>query len=572
MVRLLGGGRDMATDDFTDEEYFKEQEELRRSFEGCGWLSVPMPTDRYSIAVSYDVDFYPLDDRYSVAVLQDDDIVHPLAQFYCDLYGMSGMDGATILLNHPTAEGQSHYRCVSRYELLEADVTRQESFIYLGKFWQPESGYVSAKAQFQDTIEAFCVDIDRKPGVHLMGGQLALDLAALFSSYPEVRPQYITLTGGGVQLWYMFGKAVNLYSSKVPRRKKYTELYYSLYEWWDEHLYKNRGDVDMSCASLNHAFRAPGSPSKHGFGTQLMRDGERMFEPTDCLNLAGFLGVDDFKSWDWKSSIDEGVKEEIAAFKAEREKQPASDRQLGLIDQMHEDGAISDSDYEGAGDFNVVKADEVIKKGLATYQRWKRGAKDEQITIQGGVSVPAKPRHVGLYEYIRDRIPKDTPVGSRYNALVVLAGQAYNCGIPKAQLEHDMREIMMSPLGQKRSSRDGKGITDHDIKSALKSYKPLGALRHRDKQEVLLGWSFAPPAKRNHRTRSEHLEKVHDQRRFSTEMKLVRYLQKNPTATQAQAERELGVTRKTLRKYWPEACRIAQIEDTRTGNHSPSGT
>lgn len=542
----------MATDDFTDKEYFEEQEALRRSFESCGWLSVPMPIP-----------------GYSAVVLEGDDIVYPLAQFYCDLYGMSGMDGATILLNHPSAEGKSHYSCVSRYELLEADVTQQESFIYLGKFWQPESGYVSARAQFQDTIEAFCIDIDRKPGIHLMGGQLALDLVTLFSSYPEVRPQYITLTGGGVQLWYMFGKAVNLYSSKVPRRAKYAKLYYSLYEWWDEHLYKNRGDVDMSCASLNHAFRAPGSPSKHGFGTQLMQDGEHRFEPTNCLDLAAFLGVGEFKSWDWKSSIDEGVKEEIAAFKAEREKRPASDRQLELIDQMHENEAISDSDYENAGDFNVVKADEVIKKGLAEYQRWRRGAKDEQITIQGGISIPAKPRRAGLYEYIRDRIPKDTPVGSRYNALVVLAGQAYNCGITKAQLEHDMREIMMSPLGQKRSNRDGKGITDHDIKSALTSYKPFGALRHRDKQEVLLGWSFAPPAKRNHRTRKEHLDKVHDQRRFSTEMRLVRYLQKNPTATQTQAEKELGITRKTLRKYWPEACRIAQIDDIRTGNHSP---
>ena len=85
--------------------------------------------------------------------------------------------------------------------------------------------------------------------------------------------------------------------------------------------------------------------------------------------------------------------------------------------------------------------------------------------------------------------------------------------------------------------------------------------------EELCGFEYGTQ-KRNGRTQREHLEDVHEFRRTRTVLKLQRYLKEHPDSTQVQAERELGVTRKTLRKYWRQACMLAGIEDTRTGNHS----
>lgn len=560
--------------ELADDELFEEQCELCEEFQRDGWVNVPMPTPEFSIATVGDPEIIGgapgaiMDGEW--AKVNADALTYPLNQFYCDLYGMTKAGGATVVVNHPGADKGSHYVLARDYLYLERDVVQQESFIYLGKFWQPESGYISTRTQFQDTIEAFCVDIDRTPGYHIMGGQLAVDLAAIFAAHPEVRPQYVTLTGTGAQLWYMFGKGIRLYSDRVPRRRKYAALLHELYAWWDAHLYRNRGKIDMTCASLNHAFRAPGSPSKHGYGTMLLRDGSRRFEPTDPLKLAGFLGYEGLDPWDARSELDDEAREQIAAAKAERGSRPATERQLERIDRMHEDGALSDDEFGGAGELTVAAADALIKRGAERYEQWSRSASgDGTIAINGGIEVRAKPRHRKLYEHVLARIGTETPVGTRYYALTVLAGYAYNCGVTKAQLERDMHALMESPVGLKRSKRDGKGITEQDVQAALKSYAPLGALRHRDKAEELLGWKFGAPAKRNRRTREEHLADVHQSRSFMTQMKLVRYLQKNPKASQTKAEKDLGITRKTLRKYWVEACRIAQVEDTRSGNHDP---
>lgn len=527
-------------------------------------------------------------------------------QFYRDLYGseVSGLmpEPHPILVNH--RDRMHPYQVYEDYPSFIGAVQEETSFIYLGRFWEPtrDDGlkFSVSKKNAMTHINGVCIDIDRvkdAKGQSFQAKWVVDTLMEFLSTVPALMPNYLMLSGTGIQLWYVFGESIPLLSKKAPRRAKYDEFIKRLYGYFDERLPRNRFKVDRACAAYNHAFRAPGSPSKGGYPARLfVRNGIKR-AMADPIAMSDFIdgGLRPYDVGEWV---------DVLASFSEQEKEvrnrAATEKQLAYINKLHSMGCIDDETFAKAVDMTVIEADEAIKRGESSFVRGVhyRETGGGFVTTSNGHKIRLRPRSRRLYDNVLRRIHEETKPGSRYMAMFVLAGFAYNCNVSKPALEHDMRGLMGSEWGRKPSPSDRKPIGLGDIRSALKGYNPIGCLRPKEIAEELLGWNFGPSVKRNGRARREHLwdeywfeeredgtkrrtynkarvgrEKALELRREDVSDEktrlLAELLHEKPWASKRAAAKELHMSASTVGKYWAAACDAAGIADARTGNHSP---
>ncbi len=566
-----------------------EAEELSWNIEGASRTYVYDPEGR----------------EYDLLSLPKDGIT--IHQFYEDLYGLRASvwnyDQLQVLVNH--RDRLHPYQMYEDYLRFITGVQRETSFIYMGTFWVPPSGFLTAKSGAMTSIGGFCVDIDRvddEKGRHFPADMFMNRLLEVLDENPEVMPNYIHLSGTGVQLWYVFGRLIPLLSAKKsPRRGKYNDLLKKLYKFFDERLQSNLFKVDMSCAHINCALRAPGSPAKMHYPTRLFVLGGEKREMVDPLELSRFLDGElqshDVREWDqeeWELGK-QLAQERLDAALAE----PATEKQLAYISRLHDMRCLPDEIFENAQGFDKRQADAAIKDAETEFSRrgqWLEN--DGYIKTTAGHVVARRVRARGLYDYTLQRISKDTPTGTRYWALFGLAGLAWNCCIPKSELRRDMESLLGTEWASK-ASKDGKPLEKDDVSAALRGYNELGALRSRELLERHLGWEYAPSAKRNGRSRHDHLwgdwyvedsdgelvpvvntargnrelalkTQAKKRRRIAVE-RLADYLREHPSASKRRACVELGMSSSTVGKYWAEACETAGVADVRSGNHNRYG-
>lgn len=544
--------------------------------------------------------------EYDLLSLPKDGIT--IHQFYEDLYGLGSSvwnyDQLRVLVNH--RDRKHPYQMYDDYLRFITGVQRETSFIYMGTFWVPPNGFLTAKSGAMTTIGGFCVDIDRvddKKGRHFPADMFINKLFELFDECPEITPNYVHLSGSGVQLWYVFGRLIPLLSSKKsPRRGKYNELLKRLYGFFSERLQSNLFKVDTSCAHINCALRAPGSPAKMHYPTRLFVRGGANREMIDPLELADFLevdfGVEDTVVWDaeWQAEW-ELEKQLIKKRREDSLAEPATEKQLAYIGKLHDMRCLDDEVFARACDMDKSQADEAIKAGESEFSR--RGQWLENggyIKTSAGRAVARKVRARGLYDYTLSRIQKDTPTGTRYWALFGLAGLAWNCCVPKKEARRDMESLLETDWARE-VSKDGKPLGKSDVVAAMRGYNELGALRSRELLEHHLGWEYAPSAKRNGRSRHDHLwsdwhienedgeqvpvvntarenrklaqETLAKKRMKNSVERLAEFLASHPSSSKRFACQELSMSRSTVTKYWEKACSAAGIADMRTGNHNP---
>ena len=511
-----------------------------------------------------------------------------------------------VLVNH--RDRQHPYQVYENYDEFIDAVQKETSFIYLGRFWEPTrkdgKTFSISKKNAMTHINGVCIDIDRvedDKGQHFDAKWVMNSLFEFLNSRPDLMPNYLMLSGTGIQLWYVFGQSIPLLSKKAPRRAKYDRFIKHLYAYFDERLPKNRFKVDKACGAYNHAFRAPGSPSKLGYPARLFVLGGTKRKMIDPIALSHSVGasLEPYDVGDWDPELFARL---TGAGDGDGRDRPASEKQLGYIRKLHDIGCIEDEVFDKVGDMSLADADAVIKRAESLFTRVLHYRETHGcVETSNGHTVPLRPRNRSLYDYTLKRIFEETKPGSRYMSMFVLAGIAYNCSVSKSALEHDFDTLMNSEWGRKLSPTDGKPITRQDVKSALKGYNPLGCLRPKEMIEDVVGWSYSPSAKRNGRNRKDHLwadwyikdedgsyKKVvntaRDNRRLasvksrdcaakvkhdSSIERLSRYLSEHPRASKRAACNDLGMSRTTVTKYWSKACSDASIEDTRTGNHRP---
>lgn len=543
--------------------------------------------------------------EYSLLSLPEN--VPTIHQFYRDLYGTEVSaflpEPCPILVNH--RDRKHPYQVYDDYETFIEAVQRETSFIYLGRFWEPtrKDGlrFSTSKKNAMTHISGVCVDIDRvedDKGQHFQASWVMESLFEFLGENEGLMPNYLMLSGTGIQLWYVFGQSIPLLSKSSPRRSKYDSFIKLLYAYFDERLPKNRFKVDKACAAYNHAFRAPGSPSKNGYPARLFVRGGASRPLIDPIVLSDQIGagLKPYDVGDWDS-------DGFAAMTGRKggRKSPASEKQLAYIRKLHAMGCIDDETVGRAAEMTIADADAAIKAGESAFVNglhWHETQGGYAETTNGH-RVKLRPRSRKLYESTLARVLAETKPGSRYMSMFVLAGLAYNCNVSKSSLEHDLRKLMDSDWGRKPSPSDGHPITARDIRSAMKGYNPIGCLRSREIIEELVGWSFGPSVKRNGRKRREHLQadnwfekqddgtvkRIPNKARTGREealrlrredvaeaktKKLSEFLAANPMASKRQATKALGMSMTTVSKYWSSACESAGIKDTRTGNHSPN--
>lgn len=503
-------------------------------------------------------------------VVWEDDGERPtFRQFYGDLYGVdTGSSGfqlaVPVLANHRDREHP--FQTYSDFkEFSDAIMGMEDMFIYLGDFWTPPTGFSTARLNAMTTIRGFCVDIDQgwvdpQKTIPLRSPEsVTYVLMRAFSEAPFLRPNYILLSGHGIQLWYVFEHPIRLYRKTSPRRKKYRDLLEQIYRWFSENLPPNQVHVDMSCPPINHAFRAPGSVTKFKVPSRLFCYQGTDREMIDPLVLSGFLDAG-LRPLD----VVDLTEEEYAKAKAERinrRQEPATEKQLEYLAFLKAEGCVEVDD----GPLTKGEAGELIRRGVEIFEQ-TCGVNSAKVTISSLNNIKLKPRSPKLYEATLRGIKEKTQAGTRYNAMFGLAGLAYNCQIPKEQLEDDLFGLMNSPEFGSARGRDGKPLQAEDVRAALLGYNVLGALRRREHLEYRLGWEFEK-SKRNGRKQYNHLhdEFIYDNGKKKknpcrdnrllnagapTKRQLVQdYAAAHPEANHTQIAAALGVSRPTVIKW-----------------------
>lgn len=598
--------------------YQSEQAEVVLSQPGwceikADWLdSALSDRDRNDYCLEYSTRTFVYDDdgnEYSLADLPSDKpTIH---QFYRDLYGIEVSalmpDPVPILVNH--RDRQHPYQVYEDYDSFIGAVQRETSFIYLGRFWEPtrKDGlrFSVSKKNAMTHINGVCIDIDRvedDKGQHYSAKWVMDSLFEFLNGRPDLMPNYLMLSGTGIQLWYVFGQSVPLLSKKAPRRAKYDRFIKHLYGYFAERLPKNRFKVDKACGAYNHAFRAPGSPSKLGYPARLFVLGGTERKMIDPIELSNSIGdkLEPYDVGEWDQDYFDFITGHARGSRSREN--PASEKQLAYIGKLHKMGCVEDDVFDKVGDMSIAQADAVIKRaeGLFTRVLHYRESGGYAETSNGR-RIRLSPRNRGLYDNTLRRIHDETKPGSRYMSMFALAGLAYNCNVPKSALERDLEALMDSEWGHKLSPTDGKPITSKDVKAALLGYNPIGCLRPREMIEDVVGWFYNPPAKRNGRKRRDHLwgdwyvkdkdgsfkqvvNIARDNRRLASEKsrdcaaktkressieRLSAYLAEHPASSKRAACAALGMSRTTVTKYWSTACSDAGVADVRTGNHNP---
>lgn len=508
-------------------------------------------------------------DGYEVVTLKPSTL-----QFFYDLYGFgSSIEPVDILVSYISETERQEY---SRYAGADpADVQaffqaihNKPAFIFQGTFapLQKKDGSVQDVSWLrrQRTLNGICIDVDGAEfvdGKHPVEGETLESLLGMLPT--ELTPSYICLTGNGVHLWYVFDSPVQTFSRNTVRQRKLRALSTGLYRVYGALLDSYDAEPDEYCASLNHCFRAPGSLTKSGDVVRCFCPEASLFRHSTVSavelsrTVASILGTE-FSPDNVLSEGDAAYKTRIEierdhqAWIEQRLNTPATESQLEFIRSLEEEGLVKPSEMEGIGDISLLDAQNLIKKAL---NRREEGGK--RVGNLNDYSAWTQRPHWliagetgGVYNTIFTNITRVKP-GNRYNSLHMLAGVAYMMVKPEktlASLTEDFMGLLKTPW-----AKAGRPLTERDVKNALLGYNP-------DNRQTInsvirtLGFNpFGEPAKRNGRTREQHLAMIAEKRTSEAVGEMVRALKEQPGARKIDVIRATGLSKATVYKYWEKA-------------------
>jgi hypothetical protein len=169
----------------------------------------------------------------------------------------------------------------------------------------------------------------------------------------------------------------------------------------------------------------------------------------------------------------------------------------------------------------------------------------------------------GLYDWFLREAKKNPYVGSRYHRIHALAEFAVKCGISYDELKRDAYELYC----QFREVDMSQPFTYAEYVQARDEYFSTEAHKStREWIETNTGVEMNPPAKRNGRTKKDHLHRVNQQRkqhhqmgepygggRPTKQMIVQQWRAENPQGKKVECIRETGLTKPTVYKWWDVA-------------------
>lgn len=321
------------------------------------------------------------------------------------------------------------------------------------------------------------------------------------------KPTYIVSSGTGLHLYYLFENPVALFPNVV---KQLQELKHELTEMiWNEGIVDIKDDRDRQYEGIFQGFRMPGTITKNGGRARAFETGEKV--TIEYLNsfVRPQFQVTEFS---YKSKLSKA---------AAKEKYP----------EWYEE--------------RIVQG----KKGVLNPWAVNRN----------------------LYDWWKREILLKAQVGHRYYCLMILAVYAMKCSfydpkknpnpVTREELERDAFEIMEH--FEEMTDRDDNHFDESDVLDALDAYDHGMLTFPRNSIEYRAGFSI-PKNKRNGRKQSVHLQRARavqnidypngewrkENGRHSKKEAVAAYRAKHPDATKAQCQRDTGLSRPTILKWW----------------------
>lgn len=151
--------------------------------------------------------------------------------------------------------------------------------------------------------------------------------------------------------------------------------------------------------------------------------------------------------------------------------------------------------------------------------------------------------------------------GWRYTSMCALAVIAWKCDVPYEEVEQDLYALL--PVFNKDAERK---VKEREVGSALKMYNEKAMLTTRQRLEDWQGWKYSP-IKRNGRKQDVHLERAravqaidfpngewrNKDGRPTREQTVRKWREAHPDGKKIECERETGLSRKTVLKWWKGA-------------------
>lgn len=359
------------------------------------------------------------------------------------------------------------------------------------------------------------------------------------------KPTYMVNSGTGIHLYYVFGEPIPYFHKQNQEMKDlYTRMVIDL-------TTQHHFGMKQQTLWIGQPFRMVGSPTKLGTETTAFRYGDIW----NIDDLAKWYGVPSRK---YRSNLF-GIHEicntntvvrgqDVATFERRREKKIV-DVNDNIKQNLVFDMGMSPEVAEQFGlSYDIVKVSDT-----AENKQEEQKPKNKKT----GWTTNTK-----FYDYVLANIKTKTTCGHRYYSMVALCAAAKKCEIDKEQLQMDLKELV-NYFNIEAKEHKYPIVEEHEIESALVSFKDIGIRNRRETLEDWLGWKFEAK-KRNKRSREVHLERARAMLKMSIKYGEVnmgkkadkykagieQYMIENPTARKCDVIRGTGYDKKTVYKYY----------------------
>ena len=361
---------------------------------------------------------------------------------------------------------------------------------------------------------ALAIDVDKirmKPDVGTGEPEGLRDMYHQFTTAKYIpMPTYIVSSGTGVHLYYLFETPIPLfltYAKELQKLKR--ELTRKV---WNRYIVSIDSSKDIQQEGIYQGFRMPGTATKDGGRAKAFLTGERV--TLEYLN--------------------------------------------SFVEEKHR--AKEAEEYKRRGWIRLADARE-------KYGEWY------ERRIINKEPRKAIPFSRAIYDNWLERIRQEAAVGHRYYCLMTLAMYARKCSyydekrnpepVTRGELEKDC--LALFEHMESLTNDEGNHFSNDDILAALESFDDKWLNYPRSAIEYRTGITI-PAQKRNHQKQAEHLEEArairdirsrrrgekwdtHNGRRNKAEI-VQEWRRINPEGNKYQCEKETGISRKTIIKWW----------------------
>lgn len=390
---------------------------------------------------------------------------------------------------------EKHVVKMTVQEAIDQAKDRNDMFIGCTSFFNEFLSKATAK-------NIFCLVIDMDNVYSNILQQIFMSGWRTATGAPMPRPTYVVNSGTGLHLYFIFSKP-------LPRYRRQAEQIDQLYRRLATVETTSWNYIQKSVQWFGQDFRIAGGNGKNGWENVVYRVGD----PWDADKLAAALGLH------WKAK-DKKTKEEI--------------------------------DFR----FKYEDDEETAEQEITTEKRGKKSYFKRR-------GYALNPR---VYESSLERCKKETHEGNRYLSMCALSVLAWKCKIDREKLRADL--ISLLPVYNEGAERI---VKPKEIDSAIKMYNAKALTTPRERSEDWLGWKFVG-SRRNGRKQAEHLRRAritqtadypngewrcrngrlkgHLNIKRKKAMLIAEWRYTHPDGSKADCQRETGISRPTIIKYW----------------------